>query len=164
MKELLLIRHAKSSWSDISLNDAERPLNDRGRRNATEMAGRLSERNIAINAYLSSPAVRTVSTAELFISKLGGEIIIVPELYLADKAAFLQCIINAPAVARTIAVFSHNSGITSFVNSLTTVKVEVMPTCGIFAVKCNIARWADFEPDHSKIEFDFFDYPKSGKE
>ena len=65
-KTLLIIRHAKSSWDIGTLTDFERPLNERGKRDAPEMAARLKKRNIKIDAFVSSPAKRAKKTAELF--------------------------------------------------------------------------------------------------
>jgi phosphohistidine phosphatase len=59
---------------------------------------------------------------------------------------------------KTIAIFSHNPGITDFVNQLTTARVDNVPTCGIFGLKADIKKWKDFE--EAKKEFWFFDYPK----
>jgi phosphohistidine phosphatase len=162
MKTLLLIRHAKSSWENFAVTDEERPLNARGKKNAPEMAKRLRKKHITINAFLSSPAKRAHDTAEYFTEAYGApakSIIIVPELYLANAEAFTAAIRNAPPKAATIAVFSHNDGITLYANRLSDARVDNMPTCAVFAVKCNIREWSEFEPrDH---EFYFFDYPKS---
>ena len=69
MKTLLLIRHAKSSWDDPGLSDYERPLNDRGKKDAPMMAERLYERGIKIDAFISSPARRARKTAEQFVKQ-----------------------------------------------------------------------------------------------
>jgi len=55
-KQLLLIRHAKSSWADFSIADFDRPLNDRGKKDAPVMAKRLLDKKIDIDAFVSSPA------------------------------------------------------------------------------------------------------------
>ena len=57
-KILLLVRHAKSSWDDASLSDFERPLNERGKKDAPEMAKKLNNKKIKIDAFVSSPAKR----------------------------------------------------------------------------------------------------------
>src|SRR5258706_11333822 len=65
-KHLLLVRHAKSSWEDIMQKDFERPLNDRGKKDAPAMAKRLKKKDISIDAIVSSPAKRALSTAIYF--------------------------------------------------------------------------------------------------
>jgi phosphohistidine phosphatase len=58
----------------------------------------------------------------------------------------------------SVALFSHNNGITDFINTLTTTKIDDMPTCGIFAIKINIEHWQDFRK--AEKDFWFFDSPK----
>jgi phosphohistidine phosphatase len=60
----------------------------------------------------------------------------------------------------TAAIFAHNPGITSFANTLTSTRVDDMPTCSVYAVKINTDRWKHFSK--AKKEFLFFDCPKVG--
>ena len=88
MKTILLVRHAKSSWENFSVNDEERPLNPRGKKDAPEMAKRLLKKNILIDVFLSSPALRAKTTAEIFADEyeMGrNKIIIILELYMANN-------------------------------------------------------------------------------
>jgi phosphohistidine phosphatase len=161
MKTILLVRHAKSSWENFSVTDEERPLNDRGKKNAPEMAKRLLKKNIRIDAFISSPAKRARTTAEYFADEFGvskKKIILVPELYMATPVAFVNTIKNAPEDAKTIALFSHNNGITEFANMLSDARIDNMPTCAVFAVQADIHNWQDFQPENNS--FYFFDYPK----
>ena len=70
MKTLFLIRHAKSSWEDTALADKDRPLSDRGRRDAPKMGKRLAKRDVKPDLILSSPARRALTTAEIIAKKL----------------------------------------------------------------------------------------------
>ena len=163
MKQLLVIRHAKSSWEIGSLNDFDRPLNDRGNRDAPLMAMRLENKNIKIDAFVSSPANRAKTTAVLFsgiLQKNKDSIIYLPQLYNAGSATFYEVIQSLKEEWQTVAIFSHNPGITAFVNSLTNTKIDEMPTCGVFAVTCNIDSWESFS--NNEKTFLFFDYPKLG--
>ena len=162
MKTIILVRHAKSSWDDFSLKDEERPLTDRGKKNAPDMAKRLLKKKIPIDAILSSPAKRAKSTADFFAKEYDipkKKIYLIPELYMASNEAFVKTIRNAPDKADSIALFSHNNGITQFANTLSETRIDHMPTCSVFAVKADIDSWDQFEP--GKNEFYFFDYPKS---
>lgn len=162
LKTIILVRHAKSSWDDFSLKDEERPLTDRGKKNAPEMAKRLMKKKIPLDAILSSPAKRAKSTAEYFAKEYDipkKKIKLVPELYMASNDAFIKTIRNAPEKADSIALFSHNNGITQFANTLSETRIDHMPTCSVFAVNVDIESWTDFEP--GKTQFYFFDYPKS---
>ncbi len=161
MKTLLVIRHAKAE-SAFTVNDFERPLNDRGKKDAPAMAERVRKRNISIDAFISSPASRAKKTAILFCEELGcaaADIIFVSALYHAPAEIFYNVVKAAANEYNTIALFAHNPGITNFVNELTdSVRVDSIPTCGIFAVNVNCSNWKDFEK--AKKEFLFFDYPK----
>lgn len=163
MKTLLIIRHAKSSWDISTLNDFERPLNDRGKKDAPEMAQRLLEKKIKIDAFISSPAKRAKKTAELFADiykRKEEDIIFLSALYHAGVPVFYETIEQIDDSFDTVALFSHNPGITAFVNELTdAIRTDNMPTCAVFAVKINIDKWKGFKK--ATKEFLFFDYPKN---
>ena len=164
MKTVLLIRHAKSSWTDASLNDFDRPLNDRGKRDAPEMAKRLSDKKIKIDTFISSPAKRAKKTALFFAKEYGideNDVIYKTELYAAPSEVFYEVIEKLDNSADNVAIFSHNPGITEFANSLTDVRADDMPTCSIFAIKSEAKKWNEF--GSSKKVFWFFDYPKSAE-
>ncbi|OQY92543.1 MAG: phosphohistidine phosphatase [Sphingobacteriales bacterium UTBCD1] len=160
MKILILIRHAKSSQGDGTINDFERPLNERGKNDAPVMARRLIARGIKVDMLISSPAKRAAKTAKLFAKELEIEnekIVFKTELYLASVDIFYDVIEKANNNAGCIAVFSHNPSVTDFANDLTEVHVDNIPTCGIFAIKADTGNWADF--GMAKKKFLFFDYP-----
>ena len=159
MKTLLLIRHAKAETS-FTLNDFERSLNERGKKDAPLMAKRVKSRSINIDAFVSSPAKRAKKTATLFCETLkgnAGEVIFISALYHATAEVFYEVIKNFDDRFTTVAVFSHNPGITYFVNELAAVRVDNMPTCAVFAVQADITQWTAFAK--SKKNFLFFDYP-----
>lgn len=163
MKTLLIIRHAKSNWDNANISDQDRPLNDRGRRDAPQMAQRLIKANIKIDLFVSSPARRARTTAELFMRGYGrseNELLIVPSLYHAPVPAFKEIITGLEDRFDSAALFSHNPGITAFANTLTSVRLDNMPTCSIFAVTSLAATWSEFPT--AGTTFWFFDYPKSG--
>jgi phosphohistidine phosphatase len=161
MKSLLLIRHAKSSWESNVLNDFDRPLNERGKKEAPEMAKSLIKKDIIIDCFVSSPARRAKKTAKLFVrgyEKDENEILFIPDLYHASVQTFIKVVSEMNDNYEIIAIFSHNPGITEFVNILTEVQIDNMPTCAIFAVKAEINSWSGFAD--AKKDFWFFNYPK----
>ena len=161
MKQLLIIRHAKSSWSTPGQNDFDRPLNERGQRDAPMMAKRLLDKKIRIDTFVSSPANRAFTTASYFAeaySAAKSDVKTFPQLYHAPAAIFFEVISKIEDGNTTAAVFAHNPGITSFVNELTTTIIDDMPTCAIFAIKADCDHWKDFRS--AKKTFWFFDYPK----
>ena len=162
MKQLVIVRHAKSSWDFINKDDKDRPLNDRGNKDAPMMAKRLLKQKIDIDLFVSSTATRAFTTASYFANVYdvkAKHIIQEDNLYEAPAGAFYRVVTKLPDNAACVALFSHNPGITDFANSLTTTQIDDMPTCGIFAVKADIKSWSDFE--RAEKEFWFFDYPKA---
>jgi phosphohistidine phosphatase len=161
VKTLLIIRHAKAE-SAFTLNDFERPLNERGKKDAPVMAQRIATKQIVVDAFISSPAKRAQTTASLFCETMGCRIqnlILVKNLYHAAPEIFYDVIQAADDTCNTIAVFAHNPGITYFVNELTAVQVDNMPTCAVFAISADIDQWKNFAT--AKKHFLFFDYPKN---
>lgn len=162
MKKLLFIRHAKSSWNDITQKDFDRPLNDRGHKDAPVMAKRLLKQDITIDAFVSSPAVRALATAQYFAEAYEvkkKKIVEEHSLYLAEPEVFFNIISKLDDDDKTVAIFSHNPGITEFVNELGVARIDDMPTCAIFGVKADIKSWKDFKDAEKK--FWFFDCPKN---
>ncbi len=162
MKQLLVIRHAKSSWDFSILSDFDRQLNDRGHKDAPMMAQRILDKKIAIDAFIASSAKRAFTTATYFAKayqQTEDSIIQDPELYHASANTLFNVISSTNNEYDSIAVFSHNPGITDFANELTDTKISDMPTCGIVAVKAICNNWGDFRI--AKKEFLFFDFPKN---
>lgn len=162
-KSLLIVRHAKSSWEDAYQKDFDRPLNDRGKKDAPAMAKRLhKEKAVELDAIISSPAKRAFTTAKFFADEFEVKkknIIEWPELYDASVDKFYTAVIGLVDDYNSVALFSHNPGITAFANSLTNARVDDMPTCAVFAIHIKTNSWKDFET--AEKEFWFFDYPKN---
>ena len=162
MKTLILVRHAKSSWDEAGLSDSERPLNDRGKKDAPEMAKRLRKRGLSIDALVSSPAERAFRTARFFAKEFDfkkDDIVVEKALYGALSAHFEQVIEGLKEQVNTVAIFSHNPGITDYANTLTNVHTDNIPTCGVFAVQANVESWKAFAK--AEKSFLFYDYPKN---
>jgi phosphohistidine phosphatase len=126
------------------------------------MAQRLLEKKVRIDQFLASPAKRARKTAETFAKEYNAKdkVVFFQELYLASASAFSDVIRKTDKEYDTIAIFSHNPGITEFANMLADVRIDNIPTSGIFAVKVDIKSWKDF--DEAEKVFWFFDYPKAG--
>ena len=164
MKSILFIRHAKSSWDSPTQKDFERPLNERGNKDAPMMAKRLLDKKVAIDVFISSPAVRALSTATYFHQAYKAKkdmLITIPVLYHASGDVFYDVIKQIDNKHNTVALFSHNPGITVMVNSLGVAKVDNMPTCSVFGVHADIENWQEFEA--AVKQFWMFDYPKLGQ-
>jgi phosphohistidine phosphatase len=162
MKSLILVRHAKSSWDDPSQSDYDRPLNDRGRKDAPMMAKRLVAKGIRSDALVSSPAIRAFTTAQAFAAAMD-----IPKhllhtagpLYMAGPADFFRVIASLDDGVGTAALFSHNPGITDFANLLGVARIDHFPTCSVLGIHADTAHWKDFET--ARKSFWFFDFPKN---
>ena len=160
MKKLILIRHAKSAWDDPSLADHDRPLAERGLRDAPMMAKRLNKRGIQADLMISSSALRAKETAKFVAKELGyskDKIVLESSLFHASPHSILKYLRNQDDRYDTILVFGHNPGFTDFVTYLG-ADIDNLPTAGHFGFKLNSAHWADLKPE--MVEVWFFDYPK----
>lgn len=161
MKQLVIIRHAKSSWDSPSETDFDRPLNTRGHRDAPVMAERLLLKGFQPDAIVSSTANRALTTAQYFAKANGiakDAIVTVPALYHAMLATFFEVVASLNDAWQTVYLFSHNPGITAFANMICNVRLDDMPTCGMLGVRCDITQWKTFNAQQH--HFLFFDAPK----
>lgn len=158
-KTVYLIRHAKSSWKDLSLEDINRPLNKRGRRDAPIMATRLSKMQIKPDAIISSPAKRAYATATIFAEVLGVHTVIEDaSIYEAFPSTIFHLIQNLSATLNTVLIFGHNPTITSIANSFGSTYIDNVPTCGILHIEATIDDWANFNKENGILKA--FYYPK----
>jgi phosphohistidine phosphatase len=113
MRQLLLLRHAKSSWDDPSLADHARPLNPRGRRAAHLMAQAIRELGLSPDVVLVSSARRTLQTLEQLRPVLEAGTLVEPmdALYLASWPSLLALVRDAPETARSVMIIGHNPGL-----------------------------------------------------
>lgn len=158
MKKILLVRHAKSDWTTHE-EDFDRPLNERGHKDAPKMAKFLLENGIEINQFVTSPAKRALTTCRYFAEVFENKNILkIEELYNASPTEFLEVIENLDDSQKNVAIFSHNNGISYFANSLTKENIEHMPTCSVTAFSIECEHWKDFKSAEKK--FLFFEKPK----
>lgn len=163
MKTLILVRHAKSDWKAAYEDDFDRPLNERGKRDALNMAEHVHQKGIRIRQIVTSPARRARKTARAFsdrYEKEGVPTYEVPELYLADAIDISRVVKNLPDEADTVALFGHNPGITVYANAQGVVTIDEMPTCSVLALTAETAHWSGF--DKAAKKFLFFDRPRIG--
>jgi phosphohistidine phosphatase len=160
MKKLYLIRHAKSSWKDITLDDFERPLNKRGKKDAPFMAELVKEKNIIPDLIISSPANRAQTTAKTFHEKLNPkkDILFDKELYFPSLEQLVERIKNIDDSCETVFIFSHNPVLNEFIEEYLDI-YDNLPTCGIVGILSQTKQWNKFFKD--SLELIMFDYPKN---
>jgi phosphohistidine phosphatase len=160
MKELILIRHAKSSWKDSSLDDFDRPLNKRGKENAPFMAKRLKEKGLNPDLIISSPSLRTKLTLEYFLKefKYKKDVVFENSIYEAPYENLLNVIKNVPNSVNQLFFIGHNPGLNDLSDFLLGEFYENIPTSGVLKIVFYTDSWKEISKNNSKLEF--FEYPK----
>ena len=161
MKTLTILRHAKSSWSDSSLSDAERPLNRRGERDAPIMGERIAAAGIRPALIISSPAVRAFATARIVAEQINYPREFLekePALYLASLDRLLDIVIAQNDSINNLMLVGHNPGLTSLVNYLSPNLTDNLPTCGVVSFSLDTDSWDIYSPPKASV--DYHDYPK----
>jgi phosphohistidine phosphatase len=161
MKRLTLVRHAQAETALAGQADFDRTLTRRGARDAAEMARRLKQSKHHIDFVLSSPAARTVATAEVFARTLkvtAAHFDTDERLYAADTKEILAVLRECDDRYKNILLVAHNPGITEFADKLSNERrIDAMPTCSIVRMHFKILAWKELAW-HSGIEVDL-DYP-----
>jgi phosphohistidine phosphatase len=159
MKKLILLRHAKSSWKDLSINDFDRPLNKRGNLDVSIMANEFLKKNIKLDFIISSSAKRTLDTAKVFaeVVRFESNILKNDELYEASSYEILKCINQIDNFYINVLIVCHNPGITNLANYLSDFLIDNIPTTGIVGFSFD-GDWKEIK--EKSCSFIFYDYPK----
>lgn len=145
---LTLIRHAKSSSDDPRINDIDRPLNDRGQRDAPEMARRLAGRREYPDHVMASSARRARETALVLAQGVGfpeADIHFERSLYLADTSQLLSTIQKLPDRARDVWLVGHNPDLTDLANLLAGPHTDNLPTCAVLRMGFGNIPWQEVQ-------------------
>jgi phosphohistidine phosphatase len=120
VKTIFLLRHAKSSWNHPGLDDHDRPLNKRGKRQAPEIGKLIYAENLTPDLILSSPAKRACKTAEAVAKSCGydGKVDYIEGFYPGGPAAYLRVLSELPNGVRRVMVVGHNPGLEEFLREL----------------------------------------------
>ncbi len=160
MKHLYLIRHAKSDWSDPSLNDFDRGLSPRGKKDIVLMANSLKEKKIEPDYILCSLAKRAKRTAKGLLkeAELDKKIVYKKDLYLSTPEHIIEVIKTIDTKHKNVFIFGHNPELTELSNLLLDESIDNVPTLGIVGICIAIKHWEKLSP--KKARLDFFIYPK----
>jgi len=160
MKYLYLVRHAKSDWKNTGLADIERPLNERGKRDAPFMGKILVDKKVNPDLILSSTAKRARKTAIAIAKKLDindDKILFDENIYEASAGELMNIVNSIEDKYNSVMIFGHNPGLTTLHNSLSNHYIDNIPTCGIVALKFDTG-WKNLGSAASELMF--FEYPK----
>ena len=147
MRQLLLLRHAKSSWDDPKLSDHARPLNARGRKSAHAMRHAMHDLGLSPDIVLVSSARRTLQTLEA-LEPWDEQPLIEPmdQLYLADAAQLLGVLRDVSDTARSVMLIGHNPG-------LHDLAMRLVGPAAMAEQGKNISRLAEGYPTGALTEF-----------
>ena len=152
-KTLYLLRHAKSSWKELTLSDFDRPLNKRGKYNAPFMAEKMKEKGVKPQLIISSPAKRAKKTAKIFAEILDVPLQLDKTLYACSSKDMIEVIHSALDTYNNVMIIGHNPELTMVNDILSNKEIFNIPTSGIVSI-------AFKNKELQKGKQIFFDYPK----
>lgn len=162
MRRLTLLRHAKSSWDDESLDDFHRPLNERGRHSAKAMGAYLSGQGAAFDLILASPAIRVVQTLEGLVNGgwISAPVQFDPAVYHAGYRDLLGIIRKIPDEVQSVMISGHNPTIGVLAAQLCRNDDDSgrradlatkYPTGALAEIELDVDHWADVEPQCGRL-------------
>ncbi len=165
MKQLILVRHAKSDWGDEGLKDIDRPLSPRGNADTYTMSEWFTKKHKLPDTIISSDATRALSTAMVFARSMNfptNDIIVLQQVYESTAKTLKDVVIQIDNGHESAMIFCHNPGITNLVNELTDdLFFDELPTCAIVALEFDVKNWKEVASKKGKILFNQF--PKEFK-
>jgi phosphohistidine phosphatase len=156
MKRLYLVRHAKSDKGIPGIEDKERPLNKRGKRDVARMGRRLKKSGIIVQTLYSSPAKRALDTAEGLVKTIGfphKKIKIIDALYSSNIPKMLKLIKGIDDRVQVALIFGHNPEFFDLVNYFSPEQIDGFLTCGVFGIDFNINSWRKVARKGGRIAF-----------
>ena len=146
MKNLFLLRHAKSSWDNAALGDFDRPLSKRGISNAIQLSEYIQKHSISFDLVLSSPSERTQSTLDLVLNSFDPipKTSLKESIYHASPSNLSQLIKELDDEINNLLIIGHNPGLHILTETLTNESIVKFPTCA-FAKITNFNHWKDVD-------------------
>ncbi len=137
------------------MRDFDRPLNERGMKDAPAMGRFLAGFDWRMESLLSSPALRAQTTARALREELPAPLPpleLLPELYGAESARMLRVLKALPEDCSCVGLVAHNPGITDFLNGLCSERIGNVPTCGMAVIHLEIGQWNEIRPGSGSLE------------
>ena len=146
MKTLLLMRHAKSSWKQTNLQDFDRPLAKRGRKDIPHMTELLVKAELIPEKILVSPALRAELTAEMLASQINrlNQVETIYDFYMAEPETYLAALKDLPDELERVMIIGHNPGLEGLLQILSG-QVETLPTAAIAYLSLPVKKWSELE-------------------
>lgn len=156
MKTLYVVRHAKSSWEDMSLSDHDRPLLPIGMKKTNRIVGFLKNKQIKPDLLLSSSAARALGTARIIADGIGypeDQIKIESNMYHASSASIYDELYGLDNEIESVMIFGHNPTFTYFVNNFLDIPIDNLPTSGLVSISFITEKWEDISNADHKVNF-----------
>lgn len=162
MKTLFIVRHAKSSWQYEGIQDQDRPLKKRGIKDAYLVAKSFKKNYTKPDVFISSSAIRALHTSLIFSNTFNyplANLKINKSLYSFSDGYLIKTVKALDDSYDSAIIFSHDHGISTFVNKYGNKLIDHVPTCGIIGIQLKIKHWKNL----SKGKTILFDFPKNHK-
>lgn len=159
MKELIVVRHAKSSWDHDGLADHERPLLEKGKKRTRKIISYLQEQGVKPEFILTSSALRARETALYIAMGLGldkGLVKVDPALYHADADQLMEQFDDLSDNFNSVMLVGHNPALTNFVNFFLVPPIDWLPTSGVVALQFETDRWDEIRSAQRTVRFVIF--------
>ena len=164
MKKLFIVRHAKSSWDSLELDDYDRPLNKRGKKNAPEMGMRLAKRLVKPDMIITSSAKRAAATARRIAEEISFPVKNInkeSQFYHGSVGDMISIMQGVSSDVNTLMVFGHNPTLTDLTNYLSGSDIYNIPTCGVAEMEFDVSSWDKIGKKSASLIS--FDYPKKNQ-
>jgi len=151
-KKLIIVRHSKSSWKDLSLDDFNRPLNKRGKEDGPIISNYLSKKTNFIDFLHSSSSVRTFETSKFFTERIKfGKVKYDDNLYHSSSGSILNLIKNYSNEYSSVMLIAHNPGLTHLINQITNISLDNLPTTGLAEIHFSCNKWNEISSKNSNL-------------
>ena len=153
-RRLTIVRHAKSDWGDFAVADHDRPLNERGLRDAPAMGLKMRERGDSPDLIVCSSALRAHTTASLLANALDypeEDLVIEPSIYEAPTSALLEVVRQASEEVKHLMMVGHNPGSEQFASFLLGEPVGNLVTCSVVDLELVAAYWKSVRGGEGKL-------------
>ena len=144
MKTLLLMRHGKSSWKDDNLEDHQRPLKKRGRKDTASIAKEIRKQDLVPDLILSSTATRARETVEILIKELAYNkpVIFLDQLYMGEPRDVIKALKKSTHDEAIVMIVAHNPGLEAYLQ-IVDGEIESLPTAGLGYLMLALDDWKD---------------------
>lgn len=164
MKEICLLRHAKSSWKYPDLDDFERPLKKRGRNDISLMGEVVNGLGFLPDLLISSPATRAAITARAVAAAINypvEEIMYMASIYEAGEKDLIRILSRLDDNFNRVMLVGHNPSMTFLANTIGDRPISNLPTSGVYCVKMAMSSWTDVKETTGSMQY--FEFPKKYK-